>query len=109
MPDAQLRRNRKNALDVVRIAHDASAARFDDERLRFQVVERGLHFGLAGVHHRLAARLLIAARGEREQRERIAVGHGVLLLDEHPQHAGFERRENDRIHSHGAVKELRTV
>src|SRR5205085_201185 len=47
---------------VVRVPHDPAAARLDHERERLQAIERRLDLGLRGLDHRIAARLLVAAR-----------------------------------------------
>ena len=87
----RLRRHPEDALDVVCIAHHPSAARLDDERQHLQVVEDRLHLGLARVEDGVAARLLVAAGDERVEREGIAVGDGVLLLDEDADDARLEQ------------------
>jgi hypothetical protein len=56
----------------------------------FQVVDRRQDVRLCCVEDRIAARFLIAARDERIQRERIAVGNGALFLDEDTEHARFQ-------------------
>jgi len=65
------------------IAHHPASARFDDERKGLEMIDRRLHFGFGGIEDRITARLLVASRGEREQRQRVGVGNRVLLLDEH--------------------------
>ena len=45
----------------------------------FSAVDRGQHLGLGGVDHRVARGLLVAAGDQRVQRQRVGVGHGVLL------------------------------
>ena len=70
-------------------------------RLRlFRPSTRRQHLGLAGVDHRLARRLLVAARHQRVQRQRVGVGHRVLLLHQHAEHARFQRGQC----AHGAVQ-----
>ena len=83
----------QDALDVVRVAHDARTARLDDQRQRAQRVNRRLHFGVGRLHERVAVVLLVAAERERVERQRIAVRDGALLLDEHADNARLERRE----------------
>ena len=89
----RLRRNLQHALDVVRVARYPPAARFHHQVGAFQAVERRLHFGLGRLHHRRATGLLVRARDERVERQRIAVGNGVLLLVQSAENAGFEKRE----------------
>ena len=101
----RLRGHRQHPLGVVRVAHDAAAARFDDERQCLQLIERRLHLGFARIEDGIAARLLVAARGEREQRERVGVGHRVLLLDQDAQDAGLEQRKDGWIHGGGGLAE----
>ena len=88
----RLRRQAEDAAGVVRVAHHAPAARLDDEGERLEVVERGLHLGLGGLEDRVAAGLLVAARDERVERQRIGVGDGVLLFDEDAEDSGLEQR-----------------
>ena len=45
------------------------------------------------LEHRVARRLLVAAERQRVERQRIAVGHGVRLLDQHAEHARLEQRQ----------------
>ena len=68
------------------------------------MVDRGLHLGLGGLDHGIAAGLLVAARDERVQRERIAVGDGVLLLDQDAEDAGLEERKGGQIGGHGKLR-----
>ena len=46
-----------------------------------------------GLEDRVAARLLVAARDQRVQRERVGVGNGVLLFDEDAEDSGLEQRQ----------------
>ena len=92
-------RNRQHARDVLRVAHHATAAGLDDERELPQVVDGGLHVRVACLDHRIAAGLLRAAGDERVQRQRVSVGHGLLLLDEDAENTGFEKRQGGQRHA----------
>jgi len=96
-----LRRHGKYALDIVRITHHSAPARFDDKRQRSQVIHACLYFALAGVEDRIAARLLVAARNQRIQRQRVRVGHRVLLLHQYTEHTRFEQRQRGQRRDHG--------
>jgi hypothetical protein len=76
----------------MRVARSAFAAPLDDQKHAFQALDRLLHVRLGCVEDRIAARFLIAARNDRVQRERIAVGNGALFLDEDGEHARFQKR-----------------
>ncbi len=65
---------------VVLELHDAAAAAFEHQAQRLQPVHRGQHLGVGGVDDRIARGLLVAARDQRIQRQRVGVGHGVLLF-----------------------------
>ena len=60
------------------------------------MVDGALHLGLRGLDHGVAAGLLVGAGDQRVQREGIAVGNGVLLLDQHAEHAGLQEGERDQ-------------
>jgi len=80
-----------HAFDVVRVSRNAPAAPLDGQKHAFQAVDRRPDVRLGCVEDRIAARFLIAARDERVQRERIAVGNGALFLDEDTEHARFQK------------------
>mmetsp|Transcript_5199 Transcript_5199/g.19368 ORF Transcript_5199/g.19368 Transcript_5199/m.19368 type:complete len:476 (-) Transcript_5199:1242-2669(-) len=86
------------AREVVLVAHHAATADGVDQVQRLQLLHRRQHLGLAHIHHRVARRLLIAAGGQGIGRQRVAVGHGALLLDQHGQHAGLQRGQASLIH-----------
>jgi len=94
----RLRRQREDALRVVRIAHHAAAARLDHERLVRKRVERLLHVAVGQGHDRVAARLLVAAGDERVQRQRIGVGYRALPFDQHTEHPALGGRKEERAH-----------
>jgi hypothetical protein len=56
------------------------------------------HLALGHGHQRVAVVLLVAARGESVEAQRVLLGRGELLLDEDAQHAGFEGLELDVGH-----------
>jgi hypothetical protein len=89
----RLRRHLQDALEVVGVARHPTPARLDHQVRAFQAVEGRLHLGIARVQHGRAARLLVAPRHQRVQRQRIAVGNGVALFRERPQDASFEERK----------------
>ncbi|MPN23436.1 hypothetical protein SDC9_170824 [bioreactor metagenome] len=74
-------------------ARGARAADLVDQRAQAQVVQRLLDLRVGQLHHRIAAALLVAARRQRVERERIAVGHGARLLHQRGKHAGFFGRQ----------------
>jgi hypothetical protein len=80
----------------VRVAHHApgSAVAVDDQGLAFERIQGVLNLALSDVHRRLAAALLIAAGDERIEGERVVVGRGELLLDQHREDARLQRRED---------------
>ena len=86
-------RHFQHAADILRVAHDAGAAGFDHQRQRLQPVDRGLHVGLRCIQQRIAIVLLVAAGGQRVLRQRIDVGNGELLFNEHTEDAGFKQRQ----------------
>jgi hypothetical protein len=83
----RLLRNVHHAFDVVRVSRNSFAAPLDGQNHAFQAVDRRPDVRLVHVEDRISARFLIAARDERIQRERIAVGNGALFLDEDTEHA----------------------
>ena len=87
----RLLRHVHHAFDVVRVSRNTSAAPLDGQKHAFQAVDRRLDVRLCCVEDRIAARFLIAARDERIQSERIAVGNGALFLDEDTEHARFQK------------------
>ena len=73
---------------------------------------RGFHgvldFALAGVDQRTAAGLLIAAGGQRVQRQRVGIGHRAFLFDEDGKRSDFERRqERQWTRGHGEIDGVR--
>jgi hypothetical protein len=89
-----LLRHAHHAFDVMRISRNAFAAPLDGQNHAFQAVDRRPDVRLGCVEDRIAARFLIAARNERIQRERIAVGNGALFLDEDTEHARFKKGQS---------------
>jgi hypothetical protein len=63
----------------MRIAHHASAAGLDHQGALAQFIQGLLDLALAGVHHRIAAGLLVAAGHQGIEAERIGVGNRVFF------------------------------
>ena len=89
----RLRRQPERAPGVVLVARDARAARLEHEAQRLQRVDGDLHVRLARREHRVARSLLVAAERQRVERQRVAVRHGVLLLDQHAERACLQQRQ----------------
>ena len=78
---------------VVLELHDAAAAALEHQAQALQAVQSRQHLGVGGLDHRVDARSSGCSRHQRVQRQRVGVGHGGLLLDQHAQHAGLQRRQ----------------
>jgi hypothetical protein len=61
-----------------------------------QALQRVLHGLFGQLHHRVAARELVAAVDDGIQRHRIIVGRERFFFGQHGQHADFERVEHAR-------------
>ena len=86
----RLRWHAEHAPHVVLELDDAAAAALEHQAQRLEAIGGGQHLGIGGLDHRRACGLLVAAGHQRIERQRIGVGNGVLLLDQHAEHAGLE-------------------
>ena len=105
--DHRLRGNAQHAVDVVLVAPGAAAAGLGHQAVALEAVDRSLHLRLAELEHRVATGLLVAARHQRVERQRIAVGHGALLFGQHAEDAGFDKGQDGQRSGHGSAGKRR--
>ncbi len=91
---SRLTRQPQHPIHVVFEARHTAAAALHDQAQALQPVDGSQHLRLGRIHHRRAAGFLIAAQGQRVQRKRITVRHGVLLFDEHAEYAPFKQGQS---------------
>jgi hypothetical protein len=93
----------QHAVQVVLETRNAAAAAFEHKAQMFEVFDCAQHFGFAHVHDRRARSFLVAAGGQRIERQRIGVRHRVLFLDQHADDAGLQRRERAQRAGRGSI------